>query len=507
MCRSAAVLLAMMATGCVASIQAYPDRPFDNAAPVLNKIDSVRVVQEFYSLGTETERRTYRDELIAERVAAINISYRHFEEQLFQEGTVRNITTDWTLLGLAATGATISVSTTQTILAAISGGIVGARAAFDKNALFDRALPSLVSKMQASRQQIELRMLNGMKLDTNSYGIIEALGDLDSYYSAGTLPGAILNIAGDAGVVKAEIQAQRTFSFKALDDPAKALTALMTGPSGGVDEVKAKQLRKCFSVIGVPTDTLIVDFLYGEEFIAKRADALACMRALPMPSAPPTPAPGGPGRRPPANFGSLGIFTPHPDASRLTGQLEALLKDPNTGLATKQRVDLALSCYPASLSKSTLPDQLLVTRSGFVKEKEAIIDCMSAADLTDQLGALLKDPKTDLATNQRVDLALSCYPASLSKSILPDQLVNNRLGFVIEKKAIVNCMFAVDLTDRLEALLKDPTTGLATKQRVDLAISCYPASLRKSILPDQLLINRLGFVNEKKAIIDCMQKA
>jgi hypothetical protein len=76
--------LALAACGCAASIQAYPERPFDNAASMLTKVDSVQVVQQFYALP-EADRRTYRDELIAERIAAINIAYRRFEEQLFQE--------------------------------------------------------------------------------------------------------------------------------------------------------------------------------------------------------------------------------------------------------------------------------------------------------------------------------------------------------------------------------------------------------------------------------------
>ena len=162
--------------------------------------------------------------------------------------------------------------------------------------------------------------------------------------------------------------------------------------------------------------------------------------AFPGAAAPPA-APGGTGRRKSANLGSTGNVAPSRlDASKLTDQLEALLKDPKTGLATRERVDLALSCYPASLSKSTLPHHLLANRSGFAKEKTAIVDCMSAADLTDRFEALLKDPKTGLATRERVDLALSCYPASLSKSILPDQLLATRLGFAKEKRAIINCM-------------------------------------------------------------------
>jgi hypothetical protein len=274
------LVLTVVLAACQASLQAYPERPFDNT--VVKTIDSVQVAQEFYRLPTEDQRREYRNGLIAVRIAAIDIAYRLFEEQLFHEGTIRNIATDWALLGLAGAGATVGSSGTQEILAAISGGLVGARGAFDKNALFDRALPSLIAKMEASRQSVQERLLNGMQLDTNAYGIIPALSDLETYYSAGTLPGAILNVAGDAGVLKAQIQQRRTFSARSIDDAAKALIPLLTGASGTLDPTRVKQLRTCLSIIGLPSDILIVDFLYGGEFIAERRRVLACVQATPI---------------------------------------------------------------------------------------------------------------------------------------------------------------------------------------------------------------------------------
>ncbi|MBV8402345.1 MAG: hypothetical protein JOZ17_27025, partial [Acetobacteraceae bacterium] len=234
-------------------------------------------------MPTEPQRREFRDEIIAERIALINISYRLFEERLFQEGTVREISTDWALLGLAAAGATISSSTTQRILAAISGGLVGARAAFDKQALFDRTLPALVSQMEASRLRVELRLLEGMQQNTGAYGIVQALGDLDAYYAAGTLPGAIINVAGDAGITKARIEQQRAFSFASFDEAANTLQQQITGPSGALDPARLRAMRNCFPVAGVASDVLNTDFLYGPEFAVERTKVLACMRSTAAP--------------------------------------------------------------------------------------------------------------------------------------------------------------------------------------------------------------------------------
>jgi hypothetical protein len=103
-------------------------------------------------------------------------------------------------------------------------------------------------------------------------------------------------------------------------------------------------------------------------------------------------------------------------------------------------------------------------------------------------------------------MVVGCYPSGLKKTTLPDQLLTNRTGFASEKKAIVDCINAGQLTDQLAELLRDPSTGLPTPQRVRMVVGCYPSGLKKTTLPDQLLINRTGFVGEKKAIIDCVKK-
>jgi hypothetical protein len=330
-------------------------------------------------LPTEPQRREFRDEIIAERIALIDISYRLFEERLFQEGTVREISTDWALLGLAAAGATVSSSTTQSILAAISGGLVGARAAFDKQALFDRTLPALVSQMEASRLRVELRLLEGMQQNTGAYGIVQALGDLDAYYAAGTLPGAIINVAGDAGITKARIEQQRAFSFASFDEAAKTLQQQITGPSGTLDPAKLRAMRNCFPVAGVASDVLNTDFLYGPEFAVERTKVLACMQSTAAPVAGPISLGANAGTRSVETSPIVPLpkrpATPPAGPDTTMQELKSLLQDPDThALIPKQR-DLAISCYPQSLDTS-FPLSRVLLEPGLQRERIAIIACM-----------------------------------------------------------------------------------------------------------------------------------
>jgi hypothetical protein len=69
----------------------------------------------------------------------------------------------------------------------------------DKNAFYEKTLPALLAKMEALRKQQLAVIRHGLALAPEDYPLIQALADVDTYYNAGTIPGAILEITGDAG--------------------------------------------------------------------------------------------------------------------------------------------------------------------------------------------------------------------------------------------------------------------------------------------------------------------
>jgi hypothetical protein len=129
----------------------------------------------------------------------MDISFNAFQEALYKEGVDYGIATDWAVLALDAAGTLVGGAGTKAALAATSGGLTGAKAAFDKNVYFDKTIPAVLAKMVATRKEILVKLRGGLTRTTEEYSLTQALVDLEDYYYAGTIPGAIIGIAETAG--------------------------------------------------------------------------------------------------------------------------------------------------------------------------------------------------------------------------------------------------------------------------------------------------------------------
>lgn len=144
-------------------------------------------------------REEWRNEVVNARIRAIDIQFHIFEQQLFQQGVGSGVATDWVVLAMNAAGTLASAGASNALNAA-SGVVVGGKAAFDKNAYFNKTMPALVAMMVAKRKEVLVRIREGLTKSTTKYPLNMALSDLDSYYVAGTIPGAIVGVAQAAGV-------------------------------------------------------------------------------------------------------------------------------------------------------------------------------------------------------------------------------------------------------------------------------------------------------------------
>lgn len=107
------------------------------------------------------------------------------------------------LIGLGLAGTAVGGAGAKTIFHAISTGVAATNTSIDKNYFYEKALPALVSQMNADRKEvlsIIVQRLAGCKDGKDgSYSWFEAVHDLTDYYSASTLLGAITSISKDAG--------------------------------------------------------------------------------------------------------------------------------------------------------------------------------------------------------------------------------------------------------------------------------------------------------------------
>lgn len=192
-----------LATGC-ASITGYPSRSTNttNDLAALAIYNDSKVIENYNAKGaSERNGKTqheYRNEVVNGRLAAIDIQYNLYQQCLYEEGIGTNILADWVVLGLGGATTVVGGAVTKAALGAAITGVTGAKVSIDKNAYFDKTLPALVAKMQSARKEVLVRVRTGLNKDVSVYPLTQALVDLEDYYNAGTIPGAIAGVTASA---------------------------------------------------------------------------------------------------------------------------------------------------------------------------------------------------------------------------------------------------------------------------------------------------------------------
>ncbi len=156
-------------------------------------------------------------------LTALDLRYAEFINDISLEGRTKTTATDFALIGLGLAGTAVGGAGVKTILHAISTGVAGANTSIDKNYFYEKTIPALVSKMNADRKVQQLLIIGRLaKCKEVDYSWFEAVHDLNDYYSAGTLLGAISSISKDAGV-------KQTDSEKAIEE--RLLNAVTLTPT------------------------------------------------------------------------------------------------------------------------------------------------------------------------------------------------------------------------------------------------------------------------------------
>lgn len=167
------------------------------------------------------------------------------------------------------------------ILSGATAAVIGARESVDKNAFFDQTMPALMTKMIAQRRSVLVGIRDGLLNKTDAqYPLAQGLADLEEYYHAGTIPGAITGVVQSAGAEAAEADKQllETVEFK-LDDPAEAIKRVIFPDPNSQDLHPAgeNRMRACWPEAGVPPDTTVFDFGFQPAFAPERKQVAACM--------------------------------------------------------------------------------------------------------------------------------------------------------------------------------------------------------------------------------------
>jgi hypothetical protein len=153
-----------------------------------------------------TPRTPYElNEYVTERMFEIDLEYNSYFTRLTRDSQIASVAGDGAILTLTAlsTVAPASAVAYKTAYSAAATGVTGFKAAVDKDVLLSHTIQILQTQMETSRAHIRNRINSNlqaaMKTPPIPYTVWQALSDIEDYYRAGTLPGALESLAAAAG--------------------------------------------------------------------------------------------------------------------------------------------------------------------------------------------------------------------------------------------------------------------------------------------------------------------
>ena len=256
-------------------MRGYPDRS-GNLSAELKQLDQYHAPDIITQYNASADKRTFRDEVVNARLRAIDLYFGIFQQEVSKEKIGTEVATDWAVIALSGGGAVLPSAGTKTVLAAISGGLTGAKGSIYKNIFYDKTLTAMLSKMESLRKVELVKIRTGLQMDVTRYPLTQALIDLEDYYKAGTLPGAIMGVTAEAGEKhsSAEQDLKKILVTKYQRDQAGEILRRLWKPDGTtIDDTGKQRLESWMKANGLE-NVSITSFLRGALFEEARARAV-----------------------------------------------------------------------------------------------------------------------------------------------------------------------------------------------------------------------------------------
>jgi hypothetical protein len=191
-------LFAVVALAACSSFNGAPPAPPDLTTKVSDLAASL--IRDCIQKKIE-EQTTCRDTIVQSQMIVIDTQYTQFRQNFYGEARWGGFAATIASLALTTTAAFPGVAaSTGKILSGIATAVTGTRVAFEKDILVERTATALETAMDTARNTVALRIRLGLKTEARDYPLSVALSDLEAYYNAGTLLGALAGITEVVGV-------------------------------------------------------------------------------------------------------------------------------------------------------------------------------------------------------------------------------------------------------------------------------------------------------------------
>ena len=241
-------------SGC-AAFEGYPQRataPEDDL-----RLLAPRIGVEALNACLDNPTVACRNKIIAARMHANDIRFSQFEQELFRQTRGAGFGVTLATLGLTTAAALVSGSASQ-VLAGTGAFIIGGREAFQKEVLAERTIIAIHTAMRAKRAKTAFRLRTGLRQSLDEYPLALGLADLDEYYNAGTVLGAMISITETVGVEarKAEENLEELTSAFVGDTPGDLLRAYWKPDGENINTVNQKAIRDWMADNGLAGESI-----------------------------------------------------------------------------------------------------------------------------------------------------------------------------------------------------------------------------------------------------------
>lgn len=188
------IFLALLISSCsTIRIGGSPEPSFDidsDLSQLSKEFESSTNITNYYKTAS-VDRVDARNRFVSGRLVQIDLQYLKFIRTLTADKQQLDAATDIATLSINLAGTLVGGARAKTNLAAAAAGIGGAKTTIDKDFYYEKSIEALVATMNARRKEMIIPILAGIGSTIDQYPFERALTDLQQYYLAGTLNGAV----------------------------------------------------------------------------------------------------------------------------------------------------------------------------------------------------------------------------------------------------------------------------------------------------------------------------
>src|SRR4051794_5030014 len=192
---------AFVLPGCIPSTH-----PPERLYPVPYEMDLIRAAQgdlasQYHAalLSSSAQAKLIRNEIIAQRMYAIDVQYTLYENSLTRETQEVGFGALTTAEGLSTAATLVAPAATKTILSAAATGVLAVKGHYDSEILLAQSMRTIQKQMRASRNLVAAHISAKLVQGVAEYPLAAALSDLEEYYSAGTVTSGVIDTSTTVG--------------------------------------------------------------------------------------------------------------------------------------------------------------------------------------------------------------------------------------------------------------------------------------------------------------------